>query len=279
MSIEGLTTHDLISSYHDGLKEAFNYVNEIIIDPLKGQLNLSEQEEAILGQFYRSHAIVSSLLRLNQKVDFNAVSVLARTMFEILLDMKLLSKKPIEKDNLERFFSFPEVERFIKAKRIIKLQEQHQELADKSLLPSSIRKEFVDFPKREDSIRLKVINLWGKTKKQEPNWPKHWTGESIASLAQKSGPIYEQEYLEMYSILSSFVHGGCNAYTGFSEETFESIYGVSLEYSRNIYIETILICTKLFGLNEVIENFPQAIMFLKNAPMEIVLQRLNIQNQ
>ena len=194
--IPDITTHELISSYHDGLKEAVDFVQSEIIGILDGQINLSQQEEAVLGIFLRIHALASSLVRLNQKIDFNAVAVIARTLFELLLDIKLLSSPSIKQKELDRFFSFSEIDRFRKARRIIDLQNKHPELVNNSLLDSTKRKEFVEQTVIKDAIELKVKSLWGKGKKRKLRWPNYWSGSTIKERAKANGPIYEQEYLE-----------------------------------------------------------------------------------
>jgi hypothetical protein len=268
--IPDITTHELISSYHDGLKEAVDFVQSKIIGILDGQINLSQQEEAVLGIFLRIHALASSLVRLNQKIDFNAVAVIARTLFELLLDLKLLSSPNIKQKELDRFFSFSEVDRFQKARRIVDLQNKYPELVNHSLLDSTKRKEFVEQTGMKDSIELKVKSLWGRGKKGKLKWPNHWSSSTIQERAKANGHVYEQEYLEVYSFLSSYAHGGSSAYSGFSKKALESVYGISLEYSRKMYIESLLICSDFFDLKAGIESFSQVITFLENAPKEIL---------
>ena len=268
--IPDVTTHELISSYHDGLKEAVGFVQSRVIGILDGQINLSQQEEAVLGIFLRIHALACSLVRLNQKIDFNAVAVIARTLFELLLDIKLLSSPNIKQKELDRFFAFSEIDRFRKARRIVDLQNKHPELVNNSLLDSTKRKEFVEKTGVKDAIELKVDDLWGRNKKEKLNWPNHWSGSTIKKRAEINGPLYEQEYLEVYSLLSSYAHGGSSAYSGLSQKALESVYGISLEYARKMYIESLLICSDFFNLKDGIVSFSQVITFLKNAPKEIL---------
>jgi hypothetical protein len=268
--IPDITTHELISSYHDGLKEAVDFVQSKIIGILDGQINLSQQEETVLGIFLRIHALACSLVRLNQKIDFNAVAVIARTLFELLLDMKLLSSPNIKQKELDRFFSFSEIDRFRKARRIVDLQNKHPELVNNSLLDSTERKEFVGQTGMKDAIELKVDSLWGRDKKGKLKWPNHWSGSTIKKIAETNGSFYEQKYLEVYSFLSSYAHGGSSAYSGLSKKDLESVYGISFEYARKMYIEALLICSDFFNFKTGIESFSQVITFLKNAPKEIL---------
>lgn len=277
--IPDFTAHELISSYHDGLREAVDFVQSQVVGTLRGQINLSQQEKAIIGIFLRIHALASSLVRLNNKIDFNAVAGVARTVFELLLDMKLLTSPNLAQQDLNRFFAFSEVDRFRKARRIVELQEQHPELVDNSLLDSSMRKKFVEQRTQDKGIEKKVESLWGRTPKGKLKWPDHWSGLSIRDRLAAFGPLYEQEYLEVYSLLSSYAHGGSSAYYGLTEEALESVYGISLEYARKLYIESLLICSKVFNLREGIESFGQVLAFLQNAPKHILieygLKRLN----
>ena len=269
--IPDFTAHELISSYHDGLREAVDFVQSQVIGTLLGQISLSQQEKAILGIFLRIHALACSLVRLNNRVDFNAVAGIARTIFELLLDLKLLISPNLGQHDLDRFSAFSEVDRFRKAKRIVELQEKHPDLVDSSLLDSAVRKEFVESRVKDKSVEKKVESLWGRTPKGKLKWPDHWSGLSIKDRSTAFGPLYEQEYLEVYSLLSSYTHGGSSAYSGLTEEALESIYGISLEYARKLYIESVIVCSKVFSLQKGIESFTQILAFLQSAPRQILI--------
>lgn len=274
MKIEELTTHNLISSYHDSLKIANTYVNQNIIGLLKAIISPTNQETALLGSFYRIHSLATSLTRLNKKVDVNAVALIARTLFEIQLDIKFFSEKKINQNDLGKYFNFPKIQRYQKAKQIIELQQEHNGISDRTLIPNNIRKSFLEASDINEDIIPTVERIWGKTKKGKPNWPSQWHGQSVYVFAAQFGPIYEQEYLEVYSILSSFTHSGCGAYLNFSESTFESIYGVTLEYSRNLYLDSIVTCSKFFKLDKGIEGFSNTLDSLRNMPISRLVEYL-----
>lgn len=63
--ITGFTAHELISSYHDGLREATDFVQSQVIGTLTGQINLSKQEKAIMGTFYPSNCLLAECPREN----------------------------------------------------------------------------------------------------------------------------------------------------------------------------------------------------------------------
>ncbi len=74
----------------DATKEVVEFVQKEIIPVLNGQFKLSDKESCVMGTFFRMHALASSLTRLNNKLDFNAIAIIARTLFEVLIDLKLL---------------------------------------------------------------------------------------------------------------------------------------------------------------------------------------------
>lgn len=268
--IPDFTAHELIGAYHDGLRGAVDFVQSQVIGTLQGQIYLSQHESAIMGIFLRVHALACSLLRLNNSIDFNAVANIARTLFELLLDLKLLVSANLKQQDLARFFAFPEVDRFRIAKRIVELQNKHPDLVRSSLFDSSARKEFVESRVKDKSIEKKVESLWGRDSKGKLRWPEHWSGLSVRNRSTTFGSLYEQEYLEIYSFLSSYTHSGSSAYAGLTEKTLESIYGISLEYARKLYIESLIICSKVFSLQKGIESFTQVVAFLQSAPRQIL---------
>ncbi|MCB0324677.1 MAG: hypothetical protein KDD69_13940 [Bdellovibrionales bacterium] len=109
------TTDELLGAYYDAMCEAVDFVTTQIIPVLHGQLKLKKDEEAILGIFYRMHALASSLARLNNKIDFNGAALIARTMFELLVDLRFLTSPNVTSEDIERFREFAVVDRFRKA--------------------------------------------------------------------------------------------------------------------------------------------------------------------
>lgn len=267
--ISDFTQKDLLDTYFDANKEAVDFVQKEIISVLNGQINLSLKEEAIVGTFFRMHALASSLTRLNNKLDFNAIAVIARTLFEVLIDLKLLTNASDE--GMARFRAFPKVDRFKKAKALLEFQGANPGVERQSFFDPKVRKDFVEAPGKQDEIENDVKALWGITSKGEPSWPGHWSHLNFKDRVKSFGAAYEQEYLEIYSLLSWYVHAGTAGYAGFSEQGLEAVYGISLKLSRRMYIEGLIICATIFHLSKAIEKFSQVMDFLENAPKQFLI--------
>jgi Family of unknown function (DUF5677) len=189
--IPELTQQELVSLYYCALQEAVDFVQTEIVPVLRGQLQLSEKEEAILGTFYRIHALASSLTRLNKKLDFNAVAVIARTIFELLLDLKTLAAEKLSAKELVQFRAFAEVNRFRKAIKLLQFERENPCIESSSKLDSEIRKQFVKSSEKQSEIEARVEKLWGLNSKGKLQWPEHWSGFSIRDRAKKLGSRYE----------------------------------------------------------------------------------------
>lgn len=274
---------DLINAYFDGMKEAVDFVQTQVMPILKGQINLNDRETAIVGIFYRIHALGSSLTRLNKFLDFNTVAISCRTIYELLLDLKLLSADDSTAEDVKRFHAFPRVNRFCAAQRISEFQTKNPGVEAHAFFDTQIRQNFLTTLRKHSMIESQVCSLWGTTKKGKPRWPDHWSGLSIRKRAEKFGEIYEQEYLEIYGMLSWYTHAGSTSYAGFPKDTLEGIYGFSQNISRKMYIESLIIEAKTFSLFEAIEKFSQVVEFLKDAPNKILidfaLNKLDQKNQ
>lgn len=132
--IPDFTPEELLGAYHDGLRQTVEFVQAQVIPVLNGQLQLKPVEEAVIGLFFLVHSLASSGTRLNNKIDFVAMAVNARTMFELVLDMKILSAPDLPQVSLDQFGAFARVDRFKKAKRLVELQKSNPGIADELLL-------------------------------------------------------------------------------------------------------------------------------------------------
>lgn len=141
-----------------------------------------------------------------------------------------------------------------------------------SFFDSQRREEFVDAAERVVEIEGIVEKLWGRDRRGKLLWPQHWSGMSIADRAKKFGPAYEQEYFEIYSLFCAYAHSGNSGYAYLSESALEGVYGISLKLARHMYLESLLIVTKLIPLSKAIDSFAEIIAYLKQASRHILVE-------
>ena len=254
------------------MREAVDLVKNKVIPILHNQIILSDREGAILGIFFRVHVLCSSQTRLTYSKDFNAVANNCRTLYELLLDLKLLSANDSTDEDIKRFYAFPEIDRFGAAEKVSGFQAKNPGVETHTFFDNKIRQSLISDKSRRDDVIEKVRNLWGEKKGGKLNWPKHWSGFTIRDRAKKFGAISEQEYLEVFWMLSSYVHSGSGSYAGLPARTLELIYGMSIDMSRKMYLESLIICSKILSLSRYIKDFNQIVEFIRDAPDKILIK-------
>ena len=80
-----------VESFYKATHLFHQFAQHAIIPVLRGQLNLTGVEKAYVIMFYQMYAWLRSLVSLNAFADIQAVAVATRSVFELLLDLKILS--------------------------------------------------------------------------------------------------------------------------------------------------------------------------------------------
>ena len=150
------------------------------------QLSLTPREECFVGTYYRVLGNVETLLHMDKAKDFQAIAMLARALFELSVDLRLLQAIP---DGWARLITYGDVEKLRAAKRIAAFKARNPSAdIDTTIYESFITKKSVATLNRQNS-------MWPGN----PN-PKHWSGlnlEARATLLKSPfEEIYEVDYAE-----------------------------------------------------------------------------------
>lgn len=159
-----LTNKILVGAQYDAMKQAYDCVQEDVIGVVDCQLDKSSLEVAVQGTFYRAHAVAASLTRLNHIVDFSVAAICCRTIYELWLDLRVLTNPERFPDAVEKYHAFPEVQRYRAATRILDLENKFPELRGFGIFASEQRQEFIDRSGKKDEVEDKVKKLWGVKK-------------------------------------------------------------------------------------------------------------------
>ncbi len=267
-----LTNTDLLGAYYDAIKQTYDYAQENVVRLISGQLNATDLEIAVQGTFYRAHAVAASLSRLNNVLDATVAASCCRTLYELWLDLRVLTDSKKFPGAVEKYHSFPDVARYRVARRIHDLELKHPELKNAEIAHSHQRKNFVTRPGKKDEIEATVQKVWGLDKNGKLDWPEHWSGLSTYDRARLLGPIYEHEYRELYGMLSWYTHSGSTGIVGISEEGFEGLYGIAFDTSRGKYLESLIVTAKVFHLFDAVKNFGPLLKYLQDAPHHILVE-------
>jgi hypothetical protein len=208
---------------------------------LPGQLSRSPLEECIYGLHLRARANVRSLLSLRQTMDFQAIVMLARNLFELAVDVNLLDVVP---NAAEKFATFSEVEKLRAAEKIVAFKAKHPT----SKVDTAIVDGFI--ANNKAAIEAKLAALWPEmrpTKGHSRGAPlKHWSGMTLRERTVKLGHPFDEVYEVKYPQMSWYTHSV--GLTGFDlkRETYPLLAGV--------YFELAAMCYKAL-LTSVIDEF------------------------
>jgi hypothetical protein len=266
--------NDAAHAFWTCTKEIVSFAEKVMIPVLKGIIQPNKREIALRDTYFRMCLWFSGMAKLDSPMYFQQAAVATRCLFELLLDLKILSN---DKTNVElnKFMAFPQIEKYNKAKVTIDFFEKHPDLPSPDL---SKKKIWITDPKNsEATIENNIRKYWGLNIKGRPNVPKnHWTGMDAKSRAKNLGIKYERFYIETYYWLSWYVHPGSTGYQGFDEDTFKAAFGMSHSLAQEIFLEATLICShefKLTSLDNLKKTIPQILEQLQMHPGIVLMQK------
>jgi hypothetical protein len=201
--------------------------DEIEVRPLvNGLVVPDEKAQCFLGIYHRAAGNVASLMRLNNRQDFQAAAMVTRSMFELAVDIRLLNIIP---DGVAKMISFSEVEKLRCARKIVKFTAGHPHA---QVGP----KNYASYIAAEGSrIDANKATLWPGLKRIE-----HWSGEKLFERVMRLGSPFEEIYAVEYPRLSWYVHAGLTGISGLKADTFFALCGVALNSSATSYEQILL---------------------------------------
>ncbi len=192
-----------------------------------GVVATNERDRCFIGIYYRAKANVESLLSLKYVKDFQASIMIARSLFELAVDVNLINTI---QDAVKKIAVFSEVEKLKSAKRIVDFRSTHPD----PVYPSTVHADYI----RNNAARIEAEknSLWPGVQKVG-----HWSGLDLRARARLLKEPFDEIYDVKYAELSWYTHAA--GLTGFDlkAETYPILQGVSFELAARCY--TILLTT------------------------------------
>ncbi len=174
----------------------------------------TEHEKCFILIYWRAAAQVMSLSKLNGHQHFQAITMIARSLFELSVDLKLIDKIP---DGVDKMIAFVEVEKLRAARKIVKFKQKHPAArVDDSLYQSYIAGEAA-------RIEATKAKLWPGAKKIDG-----FANMNLADRATLAGLEYEEIYEVEQPRMSWQVHSGLTGVANLKPETFTYMAGVGM---------------------------------------------------
>ncbi len=262
IDIEKIPFNKKIEAFYEGTRAATELAKQVMIPQLKALINPSRKEEIIKGLYFSMYAWMLTLVSLNDTVHFQGAASATRSIFELLLDIKLLIEdKPI--NSIDKFDAFIQVEKFRAAKKYVEFKMSNPGLKYKSGLA---KEKLVNKSGEENRINTLIVLNWGKAKKSKPRKIEHWTGWGINKRAQEAGKDYEFFYHESFALLSWYLHSGLVGIKGMSTESLGAVFGNSHMLAAPLFLDaTLLVAEEL----KLLKAIPQLIDWIKEAKLVV----------
>src|SRR5262249_5145647 len=110
------------------------------------------QEIAIREIYFKMYLFLGSAITMNRLDHFQSVAALTRSLFELLLDMKILAADKTG-DAVNRYNEFPEIERYRRAEQLIAFDRSHPNQIKQDL---SAQRAFIADPARQARVATAI---------------------------------------------------------------------------------------------------------------------------
>ncbi len=189
-------------------------------------LGASDREKCFIATYIRSSANVATLMELKHPRHFQAINMLARTMFELAVDIRLIDVIP---NGSQKMIAFVDVEKLRCARKILLFHATRPVTkVDPAVYSSFVATE----GSRIDALRNTLWPL--KTRLT------HWSGMNVPDRIALLGSPFDEIYELNYPHLSWQVHSGLTGVVNLKAETFTVMCGQSFMLAADAYQEILL---------------------------------------
>ena len=234
---------------------------------LNGLISPSLPEECVALIYYRVSANVSSLMELKSPIHFQAVGMLARSVFELAVDMGIFHE--IQGAPLKMRL-FLDVEKLRAARSAIEFAKNNPLTLQKSMQP---QQEYIK--NNEARILKQAASMWKGVKFSEI---KHWSGLGLPARVRMLPAEMQELYAFFYRRLSWSVHSGLQGSYGLKPEMIPQICGMAYVLAARDYervLRTTIQTLKLDQIDPLIEKkikLARYLPFTENAEQEADLR-------
>jgi hypothetical protein len=250
--------YTVIKSMHEFDKREVNGVVQTL-------LSLTPREDCFVGTYYRTLGNVETLLRMDKAKDFQAIAMLARALFELAVEIRLLETIP---DGWDKMLAYSDFQKLRTANKIIAFKRQN---------PSSdIDTTAYDIFVARNSAKVAgfLKSMWGGAKN-----PNHWSGLNLEARSVKLGLPYNQVYAVDYSRLSWYVHPGLAGVINVPAVTFIHLCAYAFHLAATAYGESLLSIIRTFNIGKANAQIESLLRLAKELPFTDTPEQAEILTQ
>ena len=205
------------------------------------------------GNYYRGIGNIESLLTLKSVRDFQAIAMIARAMFEIAVDIRLVGKMPGSEDKV---MAYAEVEKLRSARRIVAFKRE----SPTSALDATIYETFI--AGNANRIEQEAKALWPDSQINVH----HWSGKKFERRIELVGAPFDQIYAVNYPQLSWYAHSGLTGVINLEKESFRVMAGVAFTVAAECYMAIMGAVIAAFRIDKANDKIEKMMILAKMLP-------------
>ena len=272
-AIENLPREKKIAAILQGTRALHEFAEKNVCPVVRAVLQKSDHETALAATYYRMCLLLRALAKLDDTCHFQVAAMAARSMFELLLDLKALAKDPTLG---QKFFDFTWMSRYHKARQLANFL-QHNPDVDPT--PHQQALALVNKPGvKQNREQLCKKHGWVDSE-GKPTWPIHWSGKDTFARAKDAGIEYAEIYRSEFFIQSYYVHAGGAGIHSMSREALESLFAISHQLVQRLFAEATKIIGNAFHLFDADESLHQRLEAVSATPAFFAVQAAIQQRQ
>jgi len=239
----------IVDRFHAALRNMNDLEKGDIRNVVMGVLNPTLREKCVTLNYHRAAVNVELLLALTDTRQFQAIAMLARTIFELAVELKSIS---LDADAAEKIDLFTRIELLRSAERIVAFKRDHPDAK-------------IHYETQDEFIRTCAVGI---RKDQNTMWPgitkiKHWTKKDLAARAKELGDPFDRIYEVHYAELSWFSHSGVTGLGNANTNLIAMSAGTSYSIAVDSYMQILEVVVNEFKLYATMPVLKDKIAYMK----------------
>lgn len=246
------TSEDRLESFYAALRNLDRLEREDFREIIKGQLRPTLRERYLTVNYHRAAFNVEMMMVIKDTKQFQTLSLLARAIFELAVEMKCINNDP---DAAKKIELFSRVELLKSARRLVDFKKDHAD----AQVHYETHRNFVD--KFGAQIDAEAAAMWpanpatGKATKVN-----HWTLKNMMKRATDLGAPFDRIYNVHYAELSWMTHSGVVTPLNMTREWVSSFVGIVYSIAADCYVQVLEILVNEFKLYITNEHLKKKIL-------------------
>lgn len=213
----------------------------------------SNRDLCFTGAYYRAVGNIESTLSLKSVRDFQAIAMMARSIFEIAVDIALAAQIP---DSETKIIAFVDLEKLRAARKIVEFKSANPT----ANVHDATYQEFISSNAARIETEAKIL------------WPTnygsvaHWSASKLEKRVEKLGAPFTQIYSVNYPQLSWYSHAGMAGILNLEKESFRMLAGIAFTVMAEMYVIVLAATIKQFKIDKVTDKITDMMTFAKMLP-------------